>query len=289
MATIEQVVETATEFMLKSPPGELKEVVQDIRRLIADESILNSTIHPTFREYNTEQMLQVPLDNKGHAFLITKEGEVGDGQYLDPKGGQVISFDHVSQQVTGRRSISGELDKDVEPYRKALEASVAQYMGDHYMNGTATVYGKKRQNKMEVLVCISSSKFSPHNYWNGRWRAKWRCLITPGSPKVDLEGLLKVDVHYFEDGNVQLNTEAVKVAIVTADSNRPDSIATVVVKAIEDLEALYQADLEDNYYSMDNTTFKALRRMLPLTRNKVDWEKIHSYSFGAAITDYTKD
>jgi len=288
MATVEQVIETATEFMLKSPPGELTEVVHDIRRLLADESILNSTILPTFREYNTEQMVQVPLQT--HSFLITKEGEIGEGQYLDPKGGQVISFDHVKQQVIGQRALSGEeLDRDVEPYRKALEAAVGKYVADHYMNGTATVYGKKRQNKMEVTVCISSSKFSPHNYWNGRWRAKWRCQISPGSPKVDLEGLLKVDVHYFEDGNVQLNTEAVKVAIVTADSNRPDSIAAVAVKAIEDLEALYQADLEDNYYSMDNTTFKALRRMLPLTRNKVDWEKIHAYSWGAAITDYTKD
>ena len=74
MATVEQVIETATEFMLKSPPGELKEVVNDIRHLLADESILNSTILPTFREYNTEQMIQVPFQD--HAILITKEGEV---------------------------------------------------------------------------------------------------------------------------------------------------------------------------------------------------------------------
>lgn len=98
-----------------------------------------------------------------------------------------------------------------------------------------------------------------------------------------------MDVHYFEDGNVQLNTEAMKAAFVTADSGRPESVAAVAVKAIEDLEALYQSDLEDNYYAMDSTTFKALRRVLPITRNKVDWEKIHAYTFGADITEYTKD
>lgn len=76
MATLEQVLATATDFMLKSPPGELKEVVNDIRHLLADESILNPTIFPTFREYNTEQMIQVPLPDKDYSILICKEGEV---------------------------------------------------------------------------------------------------------------------------------------------------------------------------------------------------------------------
>lgn len=96
-------------------------------------------------------------------------------------------------------------------------------------------------------------------------------------------------MHYYEDGNVQMNTEAVKAAFVTAELSHPDSLASVAVKAIEDLEALYQSDLEDNYHAMDSTTFKALRRILPITRNKVDWEKIHGYTFGTDITEYTKD
>lgn len=29
--------------------------------------------------------------------LITKYGEVSDGEYLDPKGNQVISYDHIKQ------------------------------------------------------------------------------------------------------------------------------------------------------------------------------------------------
>jgi len=98
-----------------------------------------------------------------------------------------------------------------------------------------------------------------------------------------------VDVHYFEDGNVQLNTEAMKAAFVTAESSRPEAMAAVAIRAIGDLEALYQSDLEDNYHAMDGTTFKALRRILPITRNKVDWEKIHSYRIGVDITEYTKD
>jgi len=288
MATVEQVLETATEFMLKSPPGELKEVVHDIRRLISDESILNSTIGATFREYNTDQMIQVPFQD--HVMLVTKEGEISEGQYMNPRAGQVVFFDHITQQITGSRPFSGEeVDREVEPYRKAFEAAVGEYIAEHYLNGTATVYGSRNNQKAEITVCISSSKFSPSNYWNGRWRSKWHCDFQIGSTKVDLEGLLKVDVHYYEDGNVQLNTEAMKAGFVTAESSRPEAMADVAIKAIGDLEALYQSDLEDNYHAMDGTTFKALRRILPITRNKVDWEKIHGYRLGVDITEYTKD
>jgi len=49
--------------------------------------------------------------------LITKHGEVADGEYLDPRGNQVISYDHIKQEVTGARAIDGELETDVEPYR----------------------------------------------------------------------------------------------------------------------------------------------------------------------------
>jgi len=90
------------------------------------------------------------------------------------------------------KSLAEESDKEVEPYRKAFEAAVGTYMAEHYLNGTAMVYGSRNNQKAELIVCISSSKFSPSNYWNGRWRAKWQCDFVIGSTKVDLEGLLKV-------------------------------------------------------------------------------------------------
>ncbi len=49
--------------------------------------------------------------------LISKHGEVGDSEYLDPRGNQVITFDHIKQEVTGSHTIDGELDADVEPFR----------------------------------------------------------------------------------------------------------------------------------------------------------------------------
>ena len=74
------------------------------------------------------------------------------------------------------------------------------------MNGTSAVYSAKKGADFVVTICISSAKFNPNNYWNGRWRSVWTATFKANS-QVTLQGQMRVCVHYYEDGNVQLNTE----------------------------------------------------------------------------------
>jgi len=271
--TEEELVEIANNFILNAPPGELMEVVTDIRALLPNESMINESAPRTFREYNTEQMVQVESPGHSHKVLITKYGEVADGEYLDPKGGQVVSFDHIKQEVTGKRSISDELDQSLEPLRSAFEKYAFEYCQQHYPHGTTTVYGKDGQ----IVVCISSARFNSHNFWNGRWRSVW---TYQGG---ELTGHFKICVHYYEDGNVQLNSDSTQKVSVPEEKN-PDATASAAVKAITKAEHSFHQALDASYNTMGETTFKALRRALPITRTKIDWNKIKNYKIGTDVS-----
>jgi capping protein alpha len=271
--TDEELIEIANNFLLNSPPGEFMEVVTDVRALLPNESMINESAPRTFREYNTEQMIQVESPGQTHKVLITKYGEVSDGEYLDPKGGQVITFDHIRQEVTGKRPIRDELESSLEPLRQAFEKHTFDYVSQHFPHGTTTTYGKDGQ----IIVCISSARFNPQNFWNGRWRSVW--TFANG----ELVGHFKIVVHYYEDGNVQLNTDTTqKVAI--PESGSPDAIATAALKAITKAEQAYQQALDASYATMGETTYKALRRALPITRQRIDWNKIKNYKIGSDMT-----
>jgi capping protein alpha len=278
--TDEQLMQIANGFLLAAPPGELNEVVQDVRCLLNNDDLLNRNAAETFRTYNTNQMIQV--QNGDHDVLITKMGEIGTNEYLDPIGKKVITFDHIKQQITSQREIKGELDSSIEPFRKAIEDSTVNYVKDHYQNGAPAVYSTKDGSEIKITICISSSKFSPTNFWGGRWRSTWIAKFKAGG-ELKLEGTVAVQVHYYEDGNVQLNTKFLKSTGLKAPSDAK-ALAEACLKEIGKLEQEYHTALEHSYNTMGETTFKALRRVLPITRERIKWEKIKNYRIGSDVT-----
>jgi len=118
-------------------------------------------------------------------------------------------------------------------------------------------------------------------FWNGRWRSVYTISFKDGASGADLKGTYKINIHYYEDGNVQLTTNNERTIKVTLGN--PDASAQAIVKAIEKAEREYQTAIDDNYLTMSDTSFKSLRRQLPITRTKLEWSKISGYKLGQEL------
>lgn len=90
-------------------------------------------------------------------------------------------------------------EKALESLRASVETESAAYVNDHFPNGVCTVHCTDN----EITIAIVDNKYNPNNFWNGRWLASW----IYDTQSNELKGNTKVNVHYYEDGNVQLNAE----------------------------------------------------------------------------------
>lgn len=128
------------------------------------------------------------------------------------------------------------------------------------------------------VIRIVSGKSNASNFWSGRLLSTYVYTPSEGS----LDATLKLQIHYYENGNVQLNT--LSDTRITLDASVTPS-AKSIVAAIRKYEASYQDLLEDTYASLNEKAFKSLRRVLPVTRQKVDWDKVLNYRLGSDLAE----
>jgi capping protein alpha len=123
------------------------------------------------------------------------------------------------------------------------------------------------------MVPFGSEATTTNNSRNGRWRSLYIYSPSPSS----LTGSIKVDVHYYEDGNVRLlTTKPVSASI-------PSGSATSIIKEIAVAEKKYQEEVNRGFNNLSEGAFKGLRRQLPVTRQKIEWDKIAGYKLGQDI------
>lgn len=259
-------LETCAAFVEGAPPGELADVVADIKSLtnpgIVDE------LGPAFEQYCEEQFITTRLPNGSKQVIISSYSKLPDGRYYDVESNSSFDFNHTTQKATSPQSYVLE-GPQADLVKSTLKA-VGTYTKEHYSSPAYGVYPIEGDSK--IAIVIVANKYSPNNFWNGRWRSAYTFDPSSGT----LEGSIKVDVHYYEDGNVRLLTEKTVVFSVAESGSG-------IIKDIASTEKKYQEELNRGFVSLSEGAFKGLRRQLPITRQKIEWDKVTSYRLGQDI------
>ncbi|XP_077218383.1 subunits of heterodimeric actin filament capping protein Capz superfamily [Tasmannia lanceolata] len=285
-----QKKEIAKWFLTNSPAGEIQYIAKDIRSVLMDEHVYNKAVSEAFPLYNKAHMISLEMPNRTGDVLITTFGELDETDYLDPRTCQVATIDHVKQVCTEVRPATDEElpSSYIEEFRGALDAELVKYVSETYPKGTCSVYcvsGKDTEGpgaSFELAVVISAARHSPQNFCNGSWRSIWNVEFKDDVQVVELRGKMQVGAHYFEEGNVQL--DAKQECNNSTILQSPEDSAISIANMIRHHESEYFASLEASYSDLPDTTFKDLRRKLPVTRTLFPWHNTLQFSLTRDIT-----
>ncbi|PWY70911.1 F-actin-capping protein subunit alpha [Aspergillus heteromorphus CBS 117.55] len=265
-------IDVASSFIEGAPPGELADVIADVKALTADGAGILPSLAPAFERYNETQLATVKLPGASQQVLISEYNKLEGNRYFDVESQTSFEVDHVTQEASAAQSYV--LESQNGDLIKSLLKSLSIHAAEHYRSSSYGVY--PTEDDTAVAIVLVANRYSPNNFWNGRFRAIYTLPVTSSSSTIT--GHIKVDVHYYEDGNVALNTT--KPISLTVSSVEASTIISKIAAAERD----YQEELNRAFVSTAEGAFKGLRRQLPITRQKVEWEKVGGYRLGQDIS-----
>jgi len=186
--TDEEKATIVQDFITHAPPGEVDDVIRDVRILLNDDQNFKESIVQALSRYQQTQFL--PVKASQNQVLLTPHGYLDNGRYVDPSTKKTFKYDFSKKTCVDVEDGAGEDASEV--WRAALESTINEYLKEHYPAGVATVYGKCEGSDVLLTACIEDHKYSPENFWNGKWRSEWKVSIA--GEKASIVGVLKTQV-----------------------------------------------------------------------------------------------
>lgn len=246
------------DFLADSPPGEYAQIGAALQGVTNNREELEKARSATFERYAKDQCMYVFIGD--HPALICDEALTESGAYIDPVTGLGFHYNPNSEMVTD----TGLNVQESSPLRIALQQRIKDYCLQVYKQDHAC--GAYDLPDGAVGIVFRASSISLRNFRTGIITAHYKI-----SKEGALTGQISAKLHFFEGGNAML--EYSKKVESTMKMTDPAFIANSFVTKISMIESTWLQDLEDGLQKIGEEGLEKLRRKLPISKTKVDWEK----------------
>lgn len=162
---------------------------------------------------------------------------------------------------------------------KPLHEKIEQYQKDNFLSkpGVSARVALTKGDDDQLLVHTYAEKIDASNQYSANWKATWtveKVELGVG----DISGRVAVHSCAHEDGNIQLKIEKefppIVVGKVSLKEGEEPSLANGMVQQIMNWETIILGILESMNDSISSDHLKSIRRVLPFTKTKMNWDVV---------------
>jgi len=231
---------TIRSILLCSPPGQFDVILEDLRSLLPKSPA--SLLEP------------------GFISTLRTEWEASTGR---------------SGLAVDGNAAGDDSDGCIASLSKAMDDYIALKFSSTGVRAVHDVTASAAEGAQTLTIATYAERIDLHNHHAGSWKGDYTICPSTGS----VSGNVTIHAHTFENGgnvqlhsNISLEAKNVGACLPTDDSDKQSTWAKAVTRQIESWEDNdVMEGLSGMYESMGNSYLKSLRRVMPITRTKMEW------------------
>ena len=252
-------VNVAKYIIKKTPIGHLGKSLENLKSVVGEQVMDTDDVKKEIHNYGENHLSAVNNDVTNSKVVISPLTKDAEGFYHDQ--GQKVKFKIGLESGAVEEAQSTDIQNDL---RNAIESALKDYLQKCYkMDVTKyNVYYDEASNK--IIVLISVHNLNLKSFWSGEWLSTWEL-----NNEKHVKGTLKANTYYYEEGNIQFNLDTKFDKNIQGNDN--NTIAANLIEFIKTSENSVQLELEKVYDELSENYIKPLRRKLPVTGTKMNW------------------
>jgi capping protein alpha len=253
-------VNVAKYIIKKTPIGHLGKSLENLRSVVGEQVMDQADVKKEIHNYGENHLSAVDNNVTNSKVVISPLTKDSEGFYHDQ--GQKVKFKIGLESGEVEEAQATDIQNDL---RNVIEQKVKEYLEKCYkMEVTRyNVYYDQDANKIVVLISVHNLNLK--SFWSGEWLSTWELDIGGKGVK----GTLRANTYYYEEGNIQFNLDTKFDG--SAEGGDDAEVAANLVEFIKTSENSVQLELETVYDELSENYIKPLRRKLPVTGTKMNW------------------